>query len=89
MRRVPAVFTHSNDTTRWVNIKKSWVALRFLFCFLWQQIEVQFDFIIPPNNLLIISTGVSLGLVLLIVITVVLFKVRLKDFYLYVNLSVT
>ncbi|CAI5679045.1 unnamed protein product [Oreochromis niloticus] len=39
-----------------------------------KKVEVQFDFIIPPNKLLIISTGVSLGLMLLIVITVVLFK---------------
>ncbi|XP_063333034.1 integrin alpha-L-like [Pelmatolapia mariae] len=39
-----------------------------------KKIEVQFDFIIPPNKLLIISTVVSLGLMLLMVITVVLFK---------------
>ncbi|XP_005746104.1 integrin alpha-M-like isoform X2 [Pundamilia nyererei] len=44
------------------------------FQFPMRRIEVQFDFIIPPNKLLIISTGVSLGLVLLIIITVVLFK---------------
>uniref|UniRef100_A0A669BSI0 Integrin alpha-L n=1 Tax=Oreochromis niloticus TaxID=8128 RepID=A0A669BSI0_ORENI len=47
---------------------------RFVLESLKQKVEVQFDFIIPPNKLLIISTGVSLGLMLLIVITVVLFK---------------
>uniref|UniRef100_A0A8C4EYV9 VWFA domain-containing protein n=1 Tax=Dicentrarchus labrax TaxID=13489 RepID=A0A8C4EYV9_DICLA len=42
------------------------------------EVEVRVEFVIPPNNLVIIVTGVVLGLLLLIIITIIMFKVRVS-----------
>lgn len=52
--------------------------LQIHFQALSQQAEVQAEFMIPPDQLLIISAGAGLGLLLLIIITVVMWKVRLR-----------
>ncbi|XP_051241527.1 integrin alpha-D isoform X2 [Dicentrarchus labrax] len=39
-----------------------------------KSVEVRVEFVIPPNNLVIIVTGVVLGLLLLIIITIIMFK---------------
>ncbi|XP_036940730.1 integrin alpha-L-like isoform X2 [Acanthopagrus latus] len=51
----------SAETGLWSDPTKKWT-------------EVQVEFIIPPDQLLIILTGVILGLLLLIIITVIMFK---------------
>lgn len=43
-----------------------------------QQAEVRVELMVPPDRVVIIVTGASLGLLLLILITVVMCKVRLS-----------